>query len=193
MPELIEVSNITFKDSFSSPPQSFLDDLKTLASTPGVIALYFGQQLENPSSYTWVARWTAQSAIDDFHASPGFASWAASYVAPLATYAITTSATYTGDAAGPLESPCTEFFSSFGAEDDFLEKRLNPFVKLIADAKPPGLRSGITGEFTPVMQVGVDEPEQKIAVLILGWNSQADHAAQKVPGTGNATCMRPLL
>lgn len=189
MSDILELSTITLKDSFPSPPQSLLDDLQILASTPGLIALYFGQHLETPTNYTWVAHWSSQSAIDSFHASPGFASWAASYAAPLATYAVSTSTAYTGDAAVPLEAPCTEFFSNFGADDDFLEKRLTPFLNLIVDAKLPGLVGGITGELVPVVHVGVDEPESKTVLLLLGWNAKADHTAQK----GEGKCMLRYL
>ncbi|EHK17561.1 uncharacterized protein TRIVIDRAFT_43250 [Trichoderma virens Gv29-8] len=182
MSEIIELSTITLKDGFSSPPQSLLDDLKTLASTPGVIALYFGPHLETPYKYTWVARWSSQTAIDNFHTSPGFADWAASYVAPLATYAVSACTAYTGDAAVPLEAPCTEFFSSFGADDDYLDARLNPFVKALDDAKLPGMVGGITGEFVPLNYVGVEQPEPKVVLLLLGWNSMADHQAQRGEG-----------
>ncbi|KAH6608745.1 hypothetical protein Trco_002091 [Trichoderma cornu-damae] len=183
MPELVQVSTVSFKDAATSPPQSFLDGLRALASTPGLIAIYFGQHLEDATKFTWAARWTAQSAVDDFHASPGFASWAALSAAAVASHAIAASATYTGDAAVPLESPCTEFFCSFGADDDFLEKRLDPFVKIVSDANLPGLVGGITGEFIPVTHVGVDEPESKIVLLILGWNSLDDHKSQTGSGT----------
>jgi hypothetical protein len=184
MPELLELSSLTFKDSFSSPPQSWIDDLKVLASTPGVIALYFGQQIENPNKYTWLARWTSQSAIDDFHKTPGFGPWATSFTAPISSYALSTCADYEGDATIPLESPCTEFFTNFGVDNEFIPKRLDPFVKVVADAKLPGLIGGVTGQFAPVAHVGVDEPEQKVAILLLGWESREAHVAEQGPGTG---------
>ncbi|KAL6818706.1 hypothetical protein GGI42DRAFT_11677 [Trichoderma sp. SZMC 28013] len=181
MSELLELSTITLKEG-SSPPQSLLNDLKTLASTPGVIAFYFGPQLENPTKYTWVARWTSQAALDDFHASPGFADWAASYVAPLATFTVLTCAAVHGDATIPLEAPCTEFLFSYGADDDYLDARLDPFVKSVSEAKLPGMSGGITGELTPVNYVGIEQPESKIVVLLLGWDSLADHQAQRGEG-----------
>lgn len=183
MSELLEFSTITLKEG-SSPPQSLLNDLKTLASTPGVIAFYFGPQVENPDKYTWVARWTSQAAIDDFHSSPGFADWAASYVAPLATFTVLTCTAVHGDAIIPLEAPCTEFLFSYGADDDYLDARLDPFLKYVSDAKLPGMGGGITGELTPVNYVGVEQPEPKIAILLLGWTSLADHQAQRGEGKG---------
>ncbi|KAM0262370.1 hypothetical protein ACHAQJ_001839, partial [Trichoderma viride] len=182
MPELLELSTLTFKDSPSSPPQSWLDDLKVLASTPGVIALYFGQHIETPEKYSWVARWTAQSAIDDFHNSPGFASWAASFSAPLSSNSISTCADYVGDATIPLESPCTEFFINTGVDSEFIPKRLDPFVKVVEDAKLPGLIGGVSGEYVSVMHVGVEAPEQKVVVLLLGWESRDAHIAQQGKG-----------
>ncbi|KAL7945884.1 hypothetical protein V8C42DRAFT_344635 [Trichoderma barbatum] len=182
MTEVIELATFTLKDTSSPPPQSLLDNLKTLSSTPGVIAFYFGPHLEDPTKYTWVARWTSQSAIDDFHATPSFPDWAASYIAPLATFSISTCDAYTGDAVAALDSPCTEFFSSFGADDDFLDARLNPFLAKIVEAKLPGMAGGITGEFVPVKYVGIEQPEPKIVLLLLGWNSRADHEAQRGEG-----------
>ncbi|KAL6694985.1 hypothetical protein J3F84DRAFT_375751 [Trichoderma pleuroticola] len=181
MSELLEFSTVTLKEG-SSPPQSLLNDLKTLASTPGVIAFYFGPQLENPAKYTWVARWTSQSALDDFYSSPGFADWAASYVAPLATLTVSTCAAVHGDATAPLEAPCTEFLFSYGSDNDYLDARLDPFLKSISDAELPGMSGGISGELTPVNYVGVEQPEPKIVVLLLGWTSLADHQAQRGEG-----------
>lgn len=184
MPELLELSTITFKDGLTSPPPATVDALNTLAASPGLIAVYFGQHIEDPTKFTWVARWTGQAAIDAMHASPSFGPWAASYIAPLSSYAISTSVDYTGDAAAALEAPCTEFFSSFGADDDYLEARLYPFTKALLDAKLPNQMGGVAGEFVPVTHVGVDEPERKLAVLMLGWGAKEDHEAQRGEGKG---------
>ncbi|KAL7935234.1 hypothetical protein V8C35DRAFT_298882 [Trichoderma chlorosporum] len=181
MSELIELSTITLKQG-PSPPQSLLDDLKTLASTPGVVAFYFGPQTEDASKFTWVARWSSQAALDDFHASPGFAAWAASYVAPLATYTISVCSAHSGDVAASLDAPCTEIFSNFGADDDFLDARLSPFLKSMTDANLEGMVGGAAGEFVPVNYTGVEKPEPKTVVLLVGWTSKEAHLAQRGEG-----------
>ncbi|KAL7925030.1 hypothetical protein ACQKWADRAFT_330621 [Trichoderma austrokoningii] len=183
MPELVEITVVSFKDS-PSPPQPWLDNLKTFASTPGLIALYFGQQIEYPEKYNWVARWTGQSAIDDFHDSPVFKTWADAHAAPLATSIIRTTQETTGDAIIPLESPCTEFFINYGASDDFHKARLDPFVQNLLDAKLPGLIASATGEYKTVLHDNEEVPEQKEVILLLGWvNKEAHTSLQGKGGT----------
>ncbi|KAL6873217.1 hypothetical protein J3F83DRAFT_732500 [Trichoderma novae-zelandiae] len=186
MSELIELSTFTLKNNPPSPPQTLLAALHTLASAPGLIALYFGPHIESPTTYASVARWSSQASRDAFVDSPAFAAWKASFSESeaLDTLAVLASSSpYTGrDAAVPLEAPCTEIFTSFGADDDYLENRLDPFVKAITSANLPGLVGGFTAEFAPVRHVGVDEPEPKTVVLLLGWNSKADHEAQRGEG-----------
>ncbi|KAM0512237.1 hypothetical protein ACHAPE_009053 [Trichoderma viride] len=182
MPETVEIAIVSFKDS--SPPQSWLDNLKTFASTPGLITLYFGQQIEHPDKYNWVARWTSQSAIDDFHNSPNFKAWADVYAAPLATSVIKTTQQTTGEPSVPLDSPCTEFFINHGASDDFHKERLDPFIQKLVDAKLPGLIGGSTGEYKTVINVNEEVPEQKEVILLLGWvNKEAHTALQGEGGT----------
>ncbi|KAL6887902.1 hypothetical protein GGI43DRAFT_262442 [Trichoderma evansii] len=177
MPETVEIAIVSFKDSPSSPPQAWLDNLKTFASTPGLIALYFGQQIEHPEKYNWVARWTAQSAIDDFHNSPGFKAWADIYAAPLATSVIKTTEETTNDPRIPLESPCTEFFINYGADDDFHKERLDPFIQTLVDAKLPGMIGGATGEYKTVINVNEEVLEQKEVILLLGWVNKEAHTS----------------
>ncbi|KAH8124236.1 hypothetical protein ACSS6W_006953 [Trichoderma asperelloides] len=190
MPETVEIAIVTFKDSPPSPPQAWLDNLKTFASTPGLIALHFGQQIEHPEKYNWVARWTGQSAIDDFHNSPGFKAWADVYAAPLATSVIKTTQETTGDPSIPLDSPCTEFFINYGVGDEFHKERLDPFIQTLVDAKLPGMIGGATGEYKTVINVNEQVPEQKEVILLLGWVNREAHTALQGEG-GSAFPMPP--
>jgi quinol monooxygenase YgiN len=187
MPETVEIAIVSFKDS--SPPQSWLDNLKTFASTPGLITLYFGQQIEHPDKYNWVARWTSQSAIDDFHNNSNFKAWADAYAAPLATSVIKTTQETTGEPSVPLDSPCTEFFINHGASDDFHKARLDPFIQKLVDAKLPGLIGGSTGEYKTVINVNEEVPEHKEVILLLGWVNKEAHTALQGEG-GSTFCLQ---
>ncbi|OTA02774.1 hypothetical protein A9Z42_0032190 [Trichoderma parareesei] len=194
MSELIEISTFTLKINSPVPPPTLISSLKLLSSAPGLIAIYFGPHIESPTTYTTVTRWSSQASRDAFFnvRSP---TWQSSFTASLETLSVFSSSPSSSsssssssddsgqDAAIPLGAPCTEIFFSFGADEDYLENRLNPFVKAITSAKLPGLFGGFTAEFVPVKCVGVEKPEPKTVVLMMGWNSKADHEAQKGQGT----------
>ncbi|PTB39673.1 hypothetical protein M441DRAFT_81608 [Trichoderma asperellum CBS 433.97] len=183
IPKTVKIAIVSFKDSSSSsPPQAWLDNLKTFASTPGLIALHFGQKIEHPEKYNWVARWTGQSAIDDFHNSPGFKAWADVYAAPFTTSVIKTTQETTCDPSIPLHSPCTEFFINYGVGDEFHKERLDPFVQTLVDAKLPGMIGGATGEYKTVTNVNEQVPEQKEVILLLGWVNRKAHTALQGEG-----------
>ncbi|PTB67127.1 hypothetical protein BBK36DRAFT_1159067 [Trichoderma citrinoviride] len=187
MSELIEISTFTIKNNPPAPPPLVLSALKTLAVAPDIVAVYFGAHVESPTTYTSVARWSSKAARDAFVHNPSFEDWRTSFTKDIDTLLVLASKGSDGDSGGdpavPLEAPCTEIFTSFGAEDDYLENRLKPFAKAIASADPPGLvGAGFADEFAPVRHVGVDEPKAKISVLLQGWNSKADHEAQKGDG-----------
>ncbi|TFA98495.1 hypothetical protein CCMA1212_009760 [Trichoderma ghanense] len=181
MSELIELSTFHLKDDPPVPPPLVVSSLKFLSAAAGLIALYWGPHIESDTTYTYVARWETRAHKDTFYRDNPF--WHDSFSADVDTLSVLCSEPVEQqDPAVPFEAPCTEIFSSFGAEDDYLESRLKPFVKAITDAKPPGLVGGFPAEFHPTKHLGVRRPESKIFVLLMGWNTKADHDAQKEEG-----------
>ncbi|KAL7815388.1 hypothetical protein V8C44DRAFT_21664 [Trichoderma aethiopicum] len=181
MSEVIEISTFTLQPPLPSPPPTLLSSLKLLSSAPGLVALHWGPHAESPTTLTYVARWSSdESRQAFFHTrSP---SWHSSFSEHLSSLVVLESSASPQDAVPALEAPCTEIFVSYGAEDDFLEKRLQPFVRAVTGANPPGLVGAYAGEFVAVRQFGVPPPKPKIAVMLLGWNTREDHDAQKQEG-----------
>ncbi|KND90129.1 hypothetical protein TOPH_05241 [Tolypocladium ophioglossoides CBS 100239] len=183
--EFVQVATLGFKPSLqpdpSHPPASFADVSAQLQAVPGVKAIYLGQQMERPATWTWAVRWASAAALDAFLASPSFTGWLASFRAVTDSY-IFSKALLRGDVGAALNAPCTEVFTAYGATDGFLESRMKPFAANVAAGHLPGHHGSAFGQFEVLTQDGVIAPDGNTVSMILGWDTKEAHLAQRGDG-----------
>lgn len=165
----------------SSPPSAFYDVCAQLQAVPGVAAVYLGAQLEDPQSWVWAVRWATGAALDAFVASPTYTRWAAGLRA--VTDSVASSCAFLhGSASAALASPCTEVFTAFAADPDFLDHRMRPFSKCFDPETMPGFRAAAFGQWRPVVYENAPLPVGNTVAMILGWDSKEAHLAQRGEG-----------
>ena len=170
----------------TSPPSTFYDVCAQLQAVPGVAAMYLGPQLEDPDSWVWAVRWATGAALDAFVASPTYTRWTAGLRA--VTDSIASSRTSlngcSAAAAAALSSPCTEVFTAFATDPNFLETRMRPFAKCFEREDVPGFRGAAFGQWVPVTFENAPLPVGETVGMILGWDSKEAHLAQRGEGKG---------
>ncbi|PNY28151.1 Uncharacterized protein TCAP_01916 [Tolypocladium capitatum] len=183
--ECVQVATLNFKPSLqpdpSQPPASFTDVSAQLQAVPGVEAVYLGQQMERPATWTWAVRWASAAALDAFLASPSFTGWLASFRAIADSY-ILSEALLRGDVGAALDAPCTEVFTAYGTADGFLESRMAPFAANVDAGRLPGHHGSAFGQLDILTQHGVTAPDGNKLAIILGWDTKEAHLAQRGDG-----------
>ncbi len=165
----------------SSPPSAFFDVCAQLQAVPGVGAVYLGSQLEDPQSWVWAVRWATGAALDAFVASPTYTRWAAGLRA--VTDSVASSCAFLhGCASAALGSPCTEVFTAFATDPNFLDARMRPFSKCFDRDLMPGFRAAAFGQWQPVAYENAPLPVGNTVAMILGWDSKEAHLAQRGEG-----------
>lgn len=158
--------------------------------------MYLGPQLEDPDSWVWAIRWATGAALDAFVASPTYTRWTAGLRAVTDSIASSRaslsllningccSASASASAAAALGSPCTEVFTAFATDPNFLDTRMRPFAKCFEREHVPGFRGAAFGQWVPVTFENAPLPVGETVGMILGWDSKEAHLAQRGEGKG---------
>lgn len=178
------IFNPTLQESPSQPPHSFYNVNAQLKAIPGVTKIYLGRQIEYPDRWTWAVRWATGAALDAFLASPTYTDWLTSLRAVVDSVASTRSY-MRGDLGAALCAPCTEIFSAYEADPDFIDTRVKPFSRCFDPEYMPGYKGLAFGQWQHMAHLGVAAPAGNSVSMLLGWDSKEAHLAQR--GDGKST------
>ena len=190
-PQILEFIVLVFKPDAvaadpSSPPAAFKSEFLSSLPTIGgdsIAGLYLGRAVEHPQRWVMAMRWASAAAHDAFLASPAAATALGTLFPLLDSFAATSSFEVVGgDATAVLEAPCTEIYTAYGTQNNFLDARMRPFAAVIDDAKFPGYHASVYGQFEQKPEDGHDYAPGTAVRFILGWDSKAAHLAQRGEG-----------
>lgn len=185
--QVAEIGTFTFKPSAdgspttTAPPESFKQACTTLRSVPGVLAVYYGEQVEHAGRWNWVIFWESLSAVDDFRSSPGFAALTQGFAPDAASVAIL-QGPMPAEALIALDAPCTEVVAFADVDAGFSESSLTPFANLFSKDSLKGYHAHAFGEFEAKTHVGANPPNGATVVFLLGWDSMEAHFAERGEG-----------
>ncbi|KAH7328402.1 hypothetical protein B0I35DRAFT_417358 [Stachybotrys elegans] len=177
MSELITVINLAFAEGSPNDPAHNRDAwtgiITTTKAVPGLAGLYIGQQVEQSSRWTVLARWSAPTDLDAFVKSPAYQPWFDSIAALTAAQPLLVGSFVSGNVAAAVEAPATEVIVAFGTQDGFDFASLTSVIDAKAFA---GYKGNAFGE-TDIPALEYIPHPGKGGLALLGWESVEGHMA----------------
>jgi quinol monooxygenase YgiN len=177
MSELITLINLAFAEGSPNDPahnrEAWTGIIGATKAVPGLTGLYIGQQVEQSSRWTVLARWSAPTDLDAFVKSPAYQPWIDSIAALTAVQPLLVGSFVSGNVTASVEAPATEIIVAFGAQDGFS----GPFANLapVIEGKAfAGYKGSALGE-TDVPALDYIPHPGKGGVALIGWESVEAH------------------
>ncbi|KAK4190532.1 hypothetical protein QBC35DRAFT_71309 [Podospora australis] len=158
----------------NAPSTPFLGDIK---DKTGVLRIFFGQKIEDPTSGVLVTEWSSQSGARAYISSELARNLQAKETL---AYVLNAADIFTA-------APCTEVFTAFGAEEGFgsADGNVGRFVSGLEETgKPEGYFGAAFGEEVALVggggETGGEENTGRRSVrLVIGWESKDAHVKAK--------------
>lgn len=174
----IEFHTLTLPDADTTLPSALNDHLTKLKSDTSIHSIYLGQQLEKPTRWSLIITRRPSSSSS----SGPSAAWTTALDALVESRSSVTAPSPHGDLHAALDAPCTEVFTGYGVDHDFLDANMKPFADGMVHDHPPGFHGLAYAEFE--QPAGGDQPAGAAVRALLGWDSKEAHLAQKGEGKG---------
>lgn len=185
--------NPSLMPSPSTPPPSFFSLAATLKQTPGVLALYYGQVIEDATKWQFIIRWESVAANQAFASSPALAPLQAGLAGLVASPPILSPTTeYSHGVDAALAGPVTEVCTCWGVDEGFHAENMTAFANPVDAAKLPGFNGMARAEFDQPAHPDPSVVEGHASRIILGWDSKEAHMAHKGTDSSELNQFSPL-